>query len=1200
MIYLYPPGTKDISKGGHLIYGARNDILFESLNGRYDLRFDISVEDYKKQMPDIKEFSIIGCRTPRREKEKFYVTNITKGERFVTVEAKHIFFTLGFHKVSQIWNYGRPQSILDRFQATCTAREFTFSSDISRMVTVIHEHGGNALTILADGEESILGKSRGELERINESVAIKQRIGKASNYLLAKRKNINDFSLVKDAEGLVTRLNIKKAIDPATFIPKPNGQGKVNPNNPYPETGQMGHVYIRLYDGGNNALIDHSEGRFDIYDMNGYKVAGGMETGSKRSIVTWNERKKTYQDRIASETQRLADLAQRKTELEQRLADQREKLQEAQSAVAGAKNPETAQRRVKSAQNSIENTIKQQANNDEYTRKAQANLKENQDLLAKVPTVILGGRRILNLLTPGEYIMVQTKAPDDYIATVKPKKFTIVHGQDTYIDWYNNHKDRPEDQTEWLYATVNSPLINEYPYVFEKDIELRDEEFKTKEDLIRYGDEYFTSERPDLPMETLTFTATSEVVNSGLGLGDSAVILYEDYGLYKDLPLVEYEFSPIQNRYRKVTFGEVGINLKASIVGEFKGGLRDLEAYLQSDIDSKTTAMLWAFSSEYSKLREDFVGEMNDQRREIEFRANSQMLQITDQIQDMIQENVSVINTSIDATTKYADDLDTQIGTVQSNLNTIESEIKGTVGTITSDLQEVKTNLTAIDGKYTEIKTTVDGLEATIRDLDLGSGFVTETTFNAKVGEITATINAMQGDMVTKSALSVEVGAINTTVSELNDLFETKFTSVSQTVDGIKSVVYDTEGESLIAQNARNILLKADRTDLVGLVSFTDLKDTSKTIIDGGTILAKTIGIEQMNVRDANVSGVLTFDRSAGNQLIIKKITASEADITSLRTSILTANSITSTMLKVDQAMIKKLVTDTILVNEIMSSSAFIAQLQTIAVYASSITVGSLKSQDGTLNIATDMPDSESYITLGDNRIGLTSTQQSDVQRLKFYAFNYSYGAMEFWHSATKVLTIGYYQRGNEAVRRQVLSVHERAYFDDDAIFNYNTHFYAGASFNAIVTMSKGLTLTGNSPETLLSVGAGKSQFAGTVSFGNTVNFTSAVNHSYSNINTQYAGNLNRADLPKVLKELRKSVSDGYCTVYASDLGLKDMNSIIVNVPYQNGRVIFASAVISGSGTSATVYLRGEIAGGTVTQVPAGYYYVHVLANGSF
>lgn len=124
-----------------------------------------------------------------------------------------------------------------------------------------------------------------------------------------------------------------------------------------------------------------------------------------------------------------------------------------------------------------------------------------------------------------------------------------------------------KDSEAVIETVVDSPLINTYPYIMATNRSYENEDIKSLEDLIKIGKAEFSKMRIDLPKETFTITATEEINGYGLNLGDSVLILYEDYDLSKRIEVSSYEYIPMAKRYKSLSFGELENTFTGAVTG---------------------------------------------------------------------------------------------------------------------------------------------------------------------------------------------------------------------------------------------------------------------------------------------------------------------------------------------------------------------------------------------------------------------------------------------------------------------------------------------------------------------------------------------------------------------------------------------------------------------------------------------------------
>lgn len=216
MIEYFPPGTT-IFKGGTLLPKAFDAKITHERNGRFDLEFKYPLvyEFVDDKLKDFKKSTIFYADVPYMKKQAFYLSKIKKMKGYVEVYAKHIFFLLDKNITKDIKSSGVVGStIIKRFQESLQIpHNFHFSTNITEKHTFNAPGYQNAMSVLAEGKHSILGQWGGVLVMDNWDIRLMKRWGRDTEYLIAKRKNINDIEIDEDSEGVVTRLFLTRELE---------------------------------------------------------------------------------------------------------------------------------------------------------------------------------------------------------------------------------------------------------------------------------------------------------------------------------------------------------------------------------------------------------------------------------------------------------------------------------------------------------------------------------------------------------------------------------------------------------------------------------------------------------------------------------------------------------------------------------------------------------------------------------------------------------------------------------------------------------------------------------------------------------------------------------------------------------------------------------------------------------------------------
>ncbi|WP_312039284.1 phage tail spike protein [Macrococcoides bohemicum] len=153
-----------------------------------------------------------------------------------------------------------------------------------------------------------------------------------------------------------------------------------------------------------------------------------------------------------------------------------------------------------------------------------------------------------------------------------------------------------------------------------------------------------------------------------------------------------------------------------------------------------------------------------------------------------------------------------------------------------------------------------------------------------------------------------------------------------------------------------------------------DIANLRANILTADSVTSTALKVDTALMDKLNVNSILTNKLLADNAMInaIKSnaITAVRGDIAYLKANIITADSITSTALKADLSMIDKLFASSALVNQLTSKTAFIDSINAISVTANSVLINSVKGELGKPNSGLNItrPDGATWIENGVGR----------------------------------------------------------------------------------------------------------------------------------------------------------------------------------------------------------------------------------------
>ena len=250
-----------------------------------------------------------------------------------------------------------------------------------------------------------------------------------------------------------------------------------------------------------------------------------------------------------------------------------------------------------------------------------------------------------------------------------------------------------------------------------------------------------------------------------------------------------------------------------------------------------------------------------------------------------------------------------------------QSALKQTVNEINSKITKTQGDLK----QYSNLSQKVDSMSSTVAQIEPLK--LSHAKLEQKVNGIQSSVTEISKNTTKVSTLTQKVDSLTSTVASINNGLDSKVGSIidqkkSSIVLGIGNITGLKKSldslQSSITVNEKSITAKADRVDLQGKVSFSDLnnknKDTSDiTFIDGGKIMTDTITALQIE-----------------------------------------AGAIMSSHLYVNKAMVSKLNTENLLAKEILADNIFAKYIETFDISANRIKTGIISAKNGVSKINLD------------------------------------------------------------------------------------------------------------------------------------------------------------------------------------------------------------------------------------------------------
>lgn len=139
----------------------------------------------------------------------------------------------------------------------------------------------------------------------------------------------------------------------------------------------------------------------------------------------------------------------------------------------------------------------------------------------------------------------------------------------TRIHATSNFKQEGQDRETVLQVTVDSPLINSYPFI--NEVTYTNNNLRSRQELIEWASSKFRLEGIDKPKDAIIIEAF-ELDGQTVHLGDTVTLKSKLHGIDVRKKAIAYDYDPLAKNYRSITFDD-----KASIgTGKTGGSLSTL------------------------------------------------------------------------------------------------------------------------------------------------------------------------------------------------------------------------------------------------------------------------------------------------------------------------------------------------------------------------------------------------------------------------------------------------------------------------------------------------------------------------------------------------------------------------------------------------------------------------------------------------
>ncbi|HFU4059075.1 TPA: phage tail spike protein [Streptococcus suis] len=346
---------------------------------------------------------------------------------------------------------------------------------------------------------------------------------------------------------------------------------------------------------------------------------------------------------------------------------------------------------------------------------------------------------------------------------------TRIHARSTF---------RPEgaEKDTVISVTVDSPLINSYPYVNEKEYQNND--IKSIEELRKWAERKFKYEHVDKPSDEIKVEAY-ELDGQVIHLGDTVNIKSRkhDVDIYKKA--IAYEYNALTEEYISITFDD-----KSSVGGSgiSSGVANAADAILGVNLTAQEIALERAIQN----ANQAFDAEFEKRKKSIEDgieQAQAEAERYADNIKQEITTEIAQVNASMQA---QAEEHDRQVADILSKTQSIETlanQAKTDAASAIVRANQVKTE--AIADARAQVATVSQALNTAKTDLQNQVNAV-----DAKAVKVQADATALRTDLnqqaqtiLAQAQAQTVLTSRVTTVETLADGTKTTVSELSKTVN---------------------------------------------------------------------------------------------------------------------------------------------------------------------------------------------------------------------------------------------------------------------------------------------------------------------------------------------------------------------------------------------------------------------------------
>lgn len=221
----------------------------------------------------------------------------------------------------------------------------------------------------------------------------------------------------------------------------------------------------------------------------------------------------------------------------------------------------------------------------------------------------------------------------------------------TRIHLKSTFKPEGSEQERTINITIDSPLINDYPYINEAEYE--NNNLKTEAELRKWGEAKFKNGNIDKPSDKIEIEAY-ELDGQNVNLGDTARIMSLKHDVMAKKKAVGYKFDALSEEYLTITFDDkAGIGGSRSISSSISDVASEIIGTLNQknngDFEKNLQALIENANREFDLKSEALKQEITDGLEQAKSRSEELKKEVTDSVNSKFADFDRSFNTQIDS-----------------------------------------------------------------------------------------------------------------------------------------------------------------------------------------------------------------------------------------------------------------------------------------------------------------------------------------------------------------------------------------------------------------------------------------------------------------------------------------------------------------------------------------------------------------------